>query len=430
MQEDTDLGCAGCAATDALPLLGDVTCARVLPALTSPAAEACACGGGEEEVPCACPGAQTEVELERLDAGEAASDLPLDATEIVRIDGEIGEAEPGRDAGDLALDEGGESDAAEVQPMMEAEYGESALAPVLSKALIQTLTEDLLRIWGEPPKHCREVGSGGRVEEDFFGDGSDGDLTWEGAGTDHSLTRDTFFGNVRVVENGINTHGYRMFVKGKLTLAASTSVHANGVAGVSGAQGGGNQTAYAAKGAAGGSQGQPGAPGSTAGAGAAGGTGLTTWPAYAPTAALAGCGGGGGGYCGDATGANPPNPGASSIAANGGAGGDGVSDGSSVALDGGSGGGGAGVLLLYANEIDNAGTLAANGGAGADGFVSGNSKGGAGGGGGGGAAIVYYAKASGSGLGTVQANGGAAGAVGGTATAGSAGVARTYQVNV
>ncbi len=88
------------------------------------------------------------------------------------------------------------------------------------------------------------------------------------------------------------------------------------------------------------------------------------------------------------------------------------------------------MLIVYAYEIDNAGAIRADGGAGGSGEVSGTNKAGAGGGGGGGAVILYYTIASGSGLGTVTANGGAAGTAGGAATAGSAGVVRTYQVNV
>ncbi len=83
-----------------------------------------------------------------------------------------------------------------------------------------------------------QLGNGGM---EYFGDGSDGSLTVSSAITT-TLTRDTYYNNVTISNNAIiNTAGYRLFVKGTLTINSSANIQyngSNGTAGGSGASGG------------------------------------------------------------------------------------------------------------------------------------------------------------------------------------------------
>lgn len=259
-----------------------------------------------------------------------------------------------------------------------------------------------------------------------FGDGSAGGFTFD---TTITAGNDAEVDNLTIQNGGeFNTNGYKLFVRGTLTIEAGGVIQNNGSNGASGADGG---------------AGGAGAPtGSLAGgqAGGAGGTGADGSAAGLLLVALGGDGGDGG----DEAGATK----------HGGAGGEaqdptvthgsyrtaqaartgelrgfgsqnffrgGAGGGGGAGLDlvtGGGGGGGGGVLIIWANEIINNGTIRANGGNG------GLGQGVSGGGGGGGGGVIYLVYRRMSGSGTVEAGGGTGGASGGggeTGTDGSAG---------
>jgi hypothetical protein len=292
----------------------------------------------------------------------------------------------------------------------------------------------------------------------LFGDGSDGNVTVNGA---VSLSRDMFYSNLTLTTGAaISTNGYRIFVNGTLDLtAAPASAIKN-----NGGSGGAGTNSTSALSNAGGAAGTA-APGNTvgaSGAGAAGGAGLDVIGAggsggsSAQNGGAAGPGGGGGngsggtggtaGGAGTVTAAIPRllrtaltasdqsttlvTPGAS-----GGAGGGGCGDGGSTRDGGGGGGSGAGGGLVQINAryiTRGAGTataaIQAKGGAGgAGGAVSSSNAGGGGGGagGGGGWVVIVCEVLQGSAAATaVDVSGGQAGSGGngnGTGTGGKAG---------
>lgn len=301
----------------------------------------------------------------------------------------------------------------------------------------------------------------------YFGSGVEGDATITGGTT--TLTRDMAYNNLTITGTGVLApNGYRVFVKGSLTIQAGGKISFNGNAGGAGGAGGGSQGAAGTAGAAlnnagsftGHVAGQAGGLGNTSGLnGAAGGNGTATNPSFSATAGAAGGAGAnfsGNGGAGGASGAStrgllynrlqtledifaafsiPAAYGISTAffpttqykAAGGSGGGGGGAGGSAGAQYGGSGGGSGssgGILSIFANTLNNAGTIEANGGAGGAGGNS-PSYGGGGGGGGGSGGVVWLVYRTLTALGTVTANGGAAGAAGtGTAngTAGSSGV--------
>jgi hypothetical protein len=283
---------------------------------------------------------------------------------------------------------------------------------------------------------------------DWFGDGSDGDVT---IAVDTTLTRNMYYDDL-TVDTGItlNPGGFQVFVKGTLTLSGTGKIARNGNAGAAAtAIGPGNGGAALSGGlftstTAGGSGGTSNGNASNAvltscwrGA-TAGGNGGAGW--------RSGVGAVSGGTAGNTTArpatdgdvrslpfalsvrsfnyANEFRPGSS-----GAGGGGGVDVGTAY---GGGGGGSGGVLVVAAKEITGTGTLEANGGAGGAGHVITNNYGGGGGGGGaGGIAVVVYRYGSP----TVTANGGGGGAAAnlgtGAATAGAsggAGLALTFKV--
>lgn len=207
----------------------------------------------------------------------------------------------------------------------------------------------------------------------YFGDGSDGDVTVSSTIT---LTRDMYYNNLEVTAAGtINTAGYRIFVRGILTLAGninsdaqtvSTSILGNG-----GAGGAGGSESVGSVGT-----------GVSPGAGGAGGGG---------GAAPVNAGGAGGGVTASKMGIRDlsvitrgrvESSGSIARLLGGGGGGGGGSDAGDPA--GGAGGGGGGVLSIAAKEVhlDTAtGTITSHGGDGNPG--TGTDTGGGGGGGGG-----------------------------------------------
>lgn len=259
---------------------------------------------------------------------------------------------------------------------------------------------------------------------DLFGDGSDGDVT-VGPGTT-TLTRDMFYNNL-IIGTGrhIDVGGHRIFVKGKCTIQAGASIHANGAAGalhvggtarVSRAIGGGSAGANGRENTAGDGADAAAVTKSLGGAGGAGGDGDTA------AGHLGGAGGGvtapdavDGGTRGLPFMVTGRLLDGSKVEGGGGGGGGGLGDAVMTTPDGGGGGAGGGVVLICARELDSLGTISANGGAGNDGLGSGPEAGAGGGGGGGAVLLTYHILTN---LGTVQALGGA----GGQGNQGSAGL--------
>ncbi len=255
-----------------------------------------------------------------------------------------------------------------------------------------------------------------------FGDGSDGDVTVSGGTT--TLTADAHYENLTITSTGIlQPAGYRVFVRGLLTIEAGGVIRRNGNPGVvpvdnitPGAAG-----AALAAGSLGGSfAGGAGAPGNgngTAGSGGATGAGGS-----------AGAGGDsndiGNGANGGAVslfGASGPTSLRTLAAATGrvitgagtvlipfGGGGGGGGGGGTIG-SGGGGGSGGGVLAIWTYRLVNNGAIEANGGAGGGAFT-GPDAAGNGGGGGGGGGLIWLVTRGRSGAGVVQALGGAGGA--------------------
>ncbi len=262
-------------------------------------------------------------------------------------------------------------------------------------------------------------GSGGTLP--LFGDGFDGDVT---IAVDTTLTSDMYYDDLTVnAATNLTTGGFRIFVKGTLTL--NGTIRFNGVTATNnnGAGfGGSNQTLK------------------TTEAGANGGT-----AAGSAATARADCMGGAGGLGGTGSGGAGGAGGAATVPAStrggvrafgniataffgriidasnaaaivspfaglggGGGGGDGTA--------GGGGGGGGGFVCIAAKTLAGAGTIEAKGGNGA--AASAGNRGGGGGGGGG---VVTLITASTSNPYTISVAGGTGGAGSGTGTAGANG---------
>lgn len=255
------------------------------------------------------------------------------------------------------------------------------------------------------------------INQGVFGDGSDSDVTITGTAT---LVRDMYYNNLTISGAGtLNTNGFRIFVKGTLTLADTATISARGKDGAGPLAGG---TAYTV---------------GTLEAGYAGGKGGT------PTGTVSAGGistsysiGGNGGAGGNGNGGGAGSSGGSAVAipaeaghirhspgwlgfvfsattdvrqrVRGGAGGGGGGEGTTGSSEGGGGGGGGGIVSICARKIITVAgtTITARGGAGADG--TGDAAGGGGGGGGGVLIASRYRNIAG----TVTAAGGAAGAFG------------------
>lgn len=281
----------------------------------------------------------------------------------------------------------------------------------------------------------------------FYGDGSDGTATADGAGAVTGMTRsgsvytmdrDVYF--VELTVNGgvtIITNGYRLHVQGTLTNDGSINNDGGDGSGTSGgggsssgtlpsATGGGAGATQPAIGTTGGGAGTN-ATNSYGGAGGAGGDGTTS------------TGTGTGGASGTST---SPVAGFGSLhampwAALGGffsfgvstftfayGGGSGGGGGTSRAAGGGGnntsggGGGGGGPVIVLAKTLVNNGTISSDGGDGAVGTSPGVNEG-SGGGGGGGGGFVVVAYGPGSDPGTITADGGSGGAGASSAPTGS-----------
>jgi len=275
----------------------------------------------------------------------------------------------------------------------------------------------------------------------MYGTGSDGSVT---IAVNTSLTRDYYYQNL-TVNNGIvlNPNGFRIFVRGTLTLNGTASIEFAGRAGVAGSGTSLGGAALAAGSVGGGGAGAAGAATSV--------TGGTGGGATSSLGGNGGAGGNGGGSNGGAGGtATVPiqSSGALIVCSDvfsavrgrdlagvrlaGGAGGGGGGNGnqtSAPSSNGGGGGGGGGVIIVVAYTVSGSGTIAAPGGAGGDGSAVAPATtltgGGPGGGGGGGGIILVYAAAAGDfdAMTQVTAAGGAGGAIVGGATLATAGTA-------
>ena len=235
----------------------------------------------------------------------------------------------------------------------------------------------------------------------LFGDGSDGDLT---TGGNVTLTSDRYYNDLTVsAGDEINLAGYRLFVRGTLTLGSGSLIHCNGADGGNGAAG----PTGGAGGLGAGGDTKPMGKGWTGGAGGSGaagsnGSGSGTRLSLGTLGGNGGSGVGAGGTKGsinsggDQRPRNAPaairncatnisNEGETFVGGSGGGGG-----GSELASAGGGGGGGGGILLVCAREILGTGSIQARGGDGGDGYQNASESAGGGGGGGGGTAIVIY----------------------------------------
>jgi len=221
--------------------------------------------------------------------------------------------------------------------------------PDLADALVQALERDLLRFWGPPPQdECGEIGVGAKLQEDFYGDGSDGD--WDiTMGYALPSPRDYYIRNLTIRTTATLYVLQRIFVSGRLTIESGGKLSASGGAGGDALAGGGGgagssgdsmggaryPNAWKCRAGDGGAGGSTAATGSASGTLGGAGTGQSAFKAGGPLTFLAGCGGGGGAYLGSAAGAAEASAGGSIYGADGGAGGAAVSDGSSVQLGGG-----------------------------------------------------------------------------------------------
>jgi hypothetical protein len=283
--------------------------------------------------------------------------------------------------------------------------------------------------------------------EDKFGDGNDGDVT---ISSNTSLTADAFYNNL-TVNTGITltTNGFRLFVKGTLTLTGTGKVARNGNAGGNGT----NATSAGGSGAGtGGTAGTALADGSVIGAvaGIVGANGRIGASRYSTgtTGGSTGTAGGAGNDVAKSIGTT----GSNSVA--GGAGGTGTTSESGTGGSGSGGSGGAGgaktgtvfnqvrsimaAYLLYdIIDGDNLRSSPSSGGAGSGGTgglstngtnpyaaASSGSTGGAGGGGSTGGICCVFAKIL-AGSGTIEAKGGTGGNAG-TTFASSAACSNPY----
>jgi len=271
----------------------------------------------------------------------------------------------------------------------------------------------------------QETTSGGTVSSTIFtgifGDGSDGDAVIA-TGAPVTISRDMMYNNLTVPNSATLTpRGFRIFVKGTLTIGATGNINDNGKDAVGIAAGAALNIVSAGFGAA-------------SGAGAAGRstTGVGTASASSSSCSINDLNvtpqGGNGGSAGGANTGGAAGPATvptifqkwSSLASmltartyngsatfNGGSGGGsgGCDTTGGVATSGG-GGSAAGIVWIAAKNITNAGSITCNGGAGANGV---SALGVAGGGGGGAGGMEGIITATSTGIGTVTANGGTAG---------------------
>lgn len=280
------------------------------------------------------------------------------------------------------------------------------------------------------------------------GDGSDGDAVLDGtntyagflskSGSTYTALRDLYIDDLSITTaSTLKMAGYRLYVRGTLTVNASCFLSNDGTDGGIG-QGTGTPSTAGAAGPIGSVLG--GGIGGTGPAGAAAGNAGT-----ATTASLGGAGGAGGAKGANAGGIGGTvtapsaalggarhftsvtmgyltgnNAGTATLTGLRGGGGGGGAGCDNVNASGGAGGGGGGLLPIACFQLVNNGSISADGGDGGAGGP-GNQPGGGGGGGG----VVLLLRGHKSGSGTVTASGGAAGVGSGGSNNGVAGSAGT-----
>lgn len=271
-----------------------------------------------------------------------------------------------------------------------------------------------------------------------YGYGVDGDVTVTGT---YTLTKETYFNNLTLTGTGtVKPAGYKMYVKGTLTINSGCSINDDGNAGSGSTVGAslalrgylGAYTAAGGAGSAGNTNGTAGSNNTTyycpyndlgsqslGGAGGAAGT-KTGGAAGTLLATSTGIGIEGTFYFGRWVLAN------SEPFSGGGSGGGGASGNAGAA--GGGGGSGGGIVWIAANNIVNNGTISANGGNGGNATGTAGATGSAGGGGGGGGSVVIITNTFTSQLGTIQANGGIGGSPIGTGASGSNGTSGSIYI--
>ena len=280
------------------------------------------------------------------------------------------------------------------------------------------------------------VGGGGSAlsanyGQGLFGDGFDGDAVIVGTTT---LGKEMYYNNLTITGTGtVKPAGFRIFVKGTLTIEANGSINDDGnpATGITGGLALNPRQTLNAQGGAGGSGGINGLGNSGS---SSGGSSPVNPLNQAPQGGAGGAGGANAG--GTAGAASAPvqgqrwfgtawqqqgrfNNGASQAQFNGGSGGGGGGSNNALATGGG-GGGGAGIVWVAARNVVNNGRISANGGNGANAFGTAGDSGGGGGGGGGNVCLGTVTNDPAS-IGVVQANGGFGGAGFGAGTVGVAG---------
>lgn len=237
-----------------------------------------------------------------------------------------------------------------------------------------------------------------------FGDGSDGDVVFDGVSTPpgstmsglvYTLTRDVYYNSMHVPNAvTVKANGYRIYVRNIATIDAGGVISNNGAngnpgtAGTAGAQVSGTNAGTVGASGFGGAGGNAaaGSNGGNAGSGGSGGTG-------------GGFTGDAGGSAGNLSPTTKPHV-MTTILTYADSGGTGGGGGGTNSGGTGSGGAGGGTVALYAYILVHNGDLQAKGGNGGDGYSStGNGTGG--GGGGGGFILVVYGSLSGAGTFTV-----------------------------
>jgi hypothetical protein len=272
----------------------------------------------------------------------------------------------------------------------------------------------------------------------MYGNGCLGDVTVL-TGTTFTLVKEAYYNNFTIQGTGVvRPAGYRMFVKGTLTISASGSINDDGISG-SGATGGLGLPARGYLNAASGNAGN-GLNGSLGNGGASTGGIGNVPPNDSGVLPLAGVGGGAGARTGGAVGAitvaafsqslngawqtgrimtNVSGAGNSLGFNGGGSGSGGANDTGAGVISGGGGSGGGGVWVA-AQTVANSGRISADGGAGAAASGAGNAGGGGGGGGG---YVTLITNTPASSCGTVRASGGVGGNGVGTGQKGGDGIA-------
>jgi len=291
----------------------------------------------------------------------------------------------------------------------------------------------------------------------IFGDGSDGDVdinsgTFSSSPiTSNALTRDASFDDLTLSGGDLDCAGYRLFVKGTLTIGASYKVYRNGNTGAnaSGYTAGAGGTALANNNLFGSIVGGAGATGKNNGAGngTAGSNGANADRSIAVDGAAGGDSNDGEPYTGAAGGTGGTatastmrpysypfcvllyevkdnvSPRLLESSASGGGGAGGYSAGFAPAAGGGGGGAGSGggIVLVVAKKIVNNGSIESTGGDGGDGGAAAHTGGGGGGGAGGSGGTIILIYNAYSGAGTKPVTGGTGGDGGAGAAVGPAG---------